>query len=106
MLSGLRRTGRLERKTLSALRPARGQVAWIFLPRILGRVVADGGGIDWLFFLRWVSDAEPDALRNAGRGCGLFQLPKTRRGLRCSPREAPFTWPPREAKTFTRSQSA
>jgi hypothetical protein len=45
-------------------------------------------------------------LRNAGRGCGLFQLPKTRRGLRCSPREAPFTWPPREAKTFTRSQSA
>lgn len=82
-MSGLRRTGRVERKTLFALRPARGKVARIFLPRILGRVVADGGGIDWLHFLRWVSDAEPDALRNAGRGCGLFQLPNIRRGLRC-----------------------
>jgi hypothetical protein len=68
---------------LSAMRPARGKVAWIFLPRILDRVVADGGGIDWLHFLRWVSDGEPDALKNVGRGCGLFQLPKSRRGLRC-----------------------
>ena len=82
-MPGLRRSGQLERKTLFALRPARGQVARIFLPRILGRAVADGGGLDGLHFLRWVSDAEPDALRNAGRGCGLFQLPKSRRGLRC-----------------------
>jgi hypothetical protein len=32
----------------------------------LGRVVTDCGGIDRLYFSRWVSDAEPDALRNAG----------------------------------------
>ena len=62
-MSGLRRAGRIGRKTLPALRPARSQVARIFLLRVLGRVVTAGSGIDWLYFLGWVSDVEPNALR-------------------------------------------
>jgi len=74
-MSGLRGPA-VGRKTLSALRPARGKVARFFLPRVLGRVVADVAAlIGHIFTL--VSDAEPDALRNIGSGCGLLQLPKT-----------------------------
>jgi len=95
-MSGLRRAGGVGRKMLSALRPASGKVTRIFLPRVLGRVGADGGGVDRLYFLRWFSDAEPDALRNVGSSCGLFQLPKIRCGLRCPPCEAKHrkrVWP-------------
>ena len=36
-----------------------------FFIHVMGRVINAGGGIDRLYFLRWVSDVEPDALRKA-----------------------------------------
>ena len=63
MLSKLRRAGRVERKTLSALRPADGR-AGVFLLRLLGWLVVDRGSFDCLHFLHGVSAVEPDALRN------------------------------------------
>ena len=63
-MSGLRRPGCFGGETMSALRPADGRVAQFFLPRVLGRIVAGGGGVDCLHFLRGISAVEPDALRN------------------------------------------
>ena len=71
-MSGLRRAGRVEGKTLSALRPAHGKVAWFFLPCVLGCAVADCGSLDRLYFLRWISDAEPDALKSVVAGVEDF----------------------------------
>ena len=62
-MSRLPRGDQVVGETLSALRPADGRVAQFFLLRVLGRVVAGGGGVDCLHFLRGVSAVEPDALR-------------------------------------------
>ena len=62
-MSRLPRGDQVVGKALSALRPADGRGAQFFLLRVLGRVVAGGGGVDCLHFLRGVSAVEPDALR-------------------------------------------
>jgi hypothetical protein len=69
MLSRLPRGDQVVGEALSALWPADGP-ARSFFPHLLGWVVAGGGGVDCLHFLRGVSAVEPDALKGVAPEAG------------------------------------